>query len=92
MLAAPIYSKAFDCLYQDIIKSKQQFRVLSSLCLTRLKSYLPGQLQRVQCNNVLYEVLHVKTTLPEGGEFELYLYSIYVNNLLKSQSAESSMA
>ena len=77
-------SKAFDTLNYDIFVSKLEYYGIIGIPLALIKSYLINRFQYVQYENMISELLEIKTGIPQGSILGPLFFSILINDLVNS--------
>ena len=75
-------SKAFDTLSYDILLYKLKFYGISGVEYKLLSSYLSNRKQYVMFNKKNFEFTEIRTGVPQGSILGLFLFSIYINDLI----------
>ena len=77
-------SKAFDTLNYDIFFSKLEFYVFSGIPLALIESYLINRFQYAQNENMISELLEIKTDNQQDSILDPLFFSILINHLVNS--------
>ena len=77
-------SKAFDTVNFDILLSKLKFYGVVGTPLKLLDNYLRNRHQFVEFKNNYSDLQEILTGIPQGSILGPILFSIYINDLIKS--------
>ena len=78
-------SKAFDCLNCNIFLSKMEYYGVSRTSLALVKSYLTNRYQYVQFESCKFNLLEIKTGIPQGSILCPLFFSILINESMNSR-------
>ena len=79
-------SKAFDTLNFDILLSKLRYYGLSEIPLKLITNYLTNRNQYLKFEICISNLIPISTSAPQGSILGPLLLSIYINNLVNSNT------
>ena len=84
------YSSAFDCIPHQRMIRKLERTGIADKALQLLPNYSKNRTQRLRCAGMLSDPEEIVCGVPQGGSPSAVLFTIYINDLLKSSNVRTT--